>query len=58
MWPSLLATSCLKWFHRKWPCACLTIYVSYLLLETYISSRRKGAGLIGAVVSLFALMVN
>lgn len=38
--------------------ACLTIYVSYLLLETYINSRRKGAGLIGAVVSLFALMVN
>ncbi|CAL1157024.1 unnamed protein product [Cladocopium goreaui] len=38
--------------------ACLTIYVSYLLLETYINGRRKGAGFIGAVVSLFALMVN
>eukprot|EP00434_Breviolum_minutum_P014371 symbB.v1.2.012673.t1/scaffold881.1/size155427/12 len=38
--------------------AFLTIYVVYLLLETYSHPQRKGIVFIGTVVSLFALMVN
>ncbi|CAJ1378427.1 unnamed protein product [Effrenium voratum] len=38
--------------------AALTVYVAYLLIDTYSDTTRRGAAFLGTVASAFALAVN